>query len=161
MIEKEPSVADEGVLVLPYEPNKFEKILLDVELTKIGITLKTNPSSGGIYKVYSYDEAETQVMMSPWVKVTLRNTNIQGVDAQTNWWPDSLVRINGQVDESRVVLLIQADNTPAFENNVVPVTPLYMGQLESYANDDTLGDALWAGTAFDTGNEATITQIRF
>lgn len=65
MIEKEPSVADEGVLVLPYESNKFEKILLDVELTKIGITLKANPNGYGTYKVYSYDEAETQVMMSP------------------------------------------------------------------------------------------------
>lgn len=95
------------------------------------------------------------------MKVTLRNTNLQGIDAQTNWWPDSLVRINGQVDESRVVLLIQADNTPAFENNVVPVTPLYMGQLESYANDDTLGDALWAGTAFDTGNEAASHKFDF
>ncbi|EJQ89455.1 hypothetical protein ACQVWH_19330 [Bacillus toyonensis] len=161
MIEKEPSVVDEGILVLPYESNKFEKILLDVELTKITVTTKVSPSGSGTYKVYSYDEAETQVMMSPWVKVTLRNTNIQGVDAQTNWWPDSLVRINGQVDESRVVLLIQADNTPAFENNVVPVTPLYMGQLESYANDDTLGDALWAGTAFDTGNEAASHKFDF
>ncbi|MCU5299651.1 hypothetical protein [Bacillus paranthracis] len=153
MIEKEPSIADEGVLVLLYDNSKFEKLLLDVEITKVNY--ETRYTAGNeAYKVYTYDEAaETQVMMSPWVKITLRNTNIQGVDAKTNWWPDSLVRINGQVDKSRVVLLIQADNTPAFEKNVVPVVPLYMGQLESYANDDTLGDALWAGTAFDTGNE--------
>ncbi|HFU6611141.1 MULTISPECIES: hypothetical protein [Bacillus cereus group] len=161
MIEREPSTTDEGIVILPYESNKLENTLMDVELTKVTVSTKIPPNGGNPYKVYSYDEAEVQVMMSPWVKITLRNTNIQGIDAKTNWWPDSLVRINGQVDKSRVVLLIQADNTPAFENNVVPVVPLYMGQLESYANDDTLGDALWAGTAFDTGNEEASHKFNF
>lgn len=145
MIEKEPVFKEGTASVVTFDT--FPKGLIDVEVSKTDIYMKDGDP------VIAYTDANTDVMMSPFVKITLRNPNLQGIDVKTNWWPDSLVRVTGQVDKDRVVLLIQADNTPAFENNVVPVTPLYMGKIESYAKDDQIGDALWAGTAFDTGAE--------
>lgn len=135
MIEKEPVFKDGTATVVAFD--YFLKMLIDVEVSKTDVVIKNGST------IIEYTDANTDVMMSPFVKITLRNPNLEGVDVKTNWWPDSLVRVTGQVDKDRVVLLIQADNTPAFENNVVPVTPLYMGKIESYAKDDQIGDALW------------------
>ncbi|PFF04325.1 hypothetical protein CN324_31375, partial [Bacillus anthracis] len=103
MIEKDPAFKDGTATAVAYD--SFTKILIDVEGSKTDILMKNgNPS-------IDYTSANTDVMMSPFVKITLRNPNLEGVDVKTNWWPDSLVRVTGQVDKDRVVLLIQADNT--------------------------------------------------
>ncbi|MFY0147702.1 MULTISPECIES: hypothetical protein [Bacillus cereus group] len=151
MIEKLPNYADNSIIFMGAEDGKEFKSISDVELAKVNRIPHTDiDKNGKSYVYYTYDYTDTpELMMSPLVKATLRNPNLQSVNVDTNWWPDSLVRITGQVDEYRVVLLIQADRTPAFENNSVPVLPVYMGQLESYGKEDEIADALWAGTAYE------------
>ncbi|MEM5623006.1 hypothetical protein AAHB56_24060 [Bacillus thuringiensis] len=158
MIEQLPNYKDNSLITMGAQDGYETKSIMDVELAEV-TEIKNenrNPNTGEIYYTYSYEYSDSpQLMMSPWVKCTFRNPRLQNVNVDTNWWPDSLVRITGQVDKDRAVLLIQADRTPAFENNVVPVIPVYMGRLESYAADDTIADALWAGSAYDEGDESS------
>ncbi|PFJ16496.1 hypothetical protein COI89_10820 [Bacillus cereus] len=164
MIEKVPNYQDKAVISMGSEDGLEFGTIIDVELAevkKIAHT-KPDPSTGKPITYYNYEYTDNpELMMSPWVKSTFRNPKLQDVDVDTNWWPDSLVRITGQIDTKRVVLLIQADKTPAFENNSVPVTPVYLGRLESYAEDDTISDALWAGSAYDIGNETSSHKFDF
>lgn len=163
MIEKLPSYQEDSFVLMGAEDGLEFQSIMDVELAEVKAIEKTGTDNNGkpyTYTVYEYTD-KPDLMMSPWVKSTLRNPKLTNVNVDTNWWPDSLVRITGQVDADRVVLLIQADTTPAFENNVVPVTPIYLGRLESYASDDTIADALWAGTAFDEGDEASSHAFNF
>ncbi|QWH66237.1 hypothetical protein EXW41_10655 [Bacillus wiedmannii] len=158
MIEQLPNYQDNSLIAMGAQDGYESRSIMDVELAEVKeiVTQNRNPNTGTLYDVYTYEYSDSpQLMMSPWVKCTFRNPRLQNVNVDTNWWPDSLVRITGQVDKDRAVLLIQADRTPAFENNVVPVVPVYMGRLESYAADDTIADALWAGSAYDEGDESS------
>ncbi len=78
MIEKDPAFKDGTAAAVAYD--SFTKILIDVEVSKTDILMKNgNPS-------IDYTSANTDVMMSPFVKITLRNPNLEGVDVKTNWW---------------------------------------------------------------------------
>ncbi|HFU7053811.1 TPA: hypothetical protein ACGN81_000695 [Bacillus cereus] len=163
MIEKLLDYEEDSVIVMGAEDGKEVDYILDVELAGVTVReIQDVDSEGKPYyrTVYDYTD-KPELMMSPWIKSTFRNPKLTNIDADTNWWPDSMVRITGQVDQSRVVLLIQADKTPAFDNNSVPVVPVYMGKLESYAADDTIADALWAGTAYDEGSEVSSHKFDF
>lgn len=111
--------------------------------------------------LFEYTEEKPEIMQSPFMEIVLRNPNLEGIDSETNWWPDSLVRVNGYIDSETIMLLMQADNTPAFENNVVPIIPLYMGKFESFKEGDIGNDALWGGTAFNTGNQDASHNFNF
>lgn len=104
--------------------------------------------------VFEYTKFVEDRQQSPFVKSTLRNPNLADTDVATNWWPDSLVRVKGFVDASTLFIIMQADSTPAFMNNVVPSVPIYWGKFDSFKEGDVGNHALWAGTAFDTGTEA-------
>lgn len=163
MIEKLLDYEEDSVIVMGAEDGREVDYILDVELAGVTVReIQDVDSEGKPYyrTVYDYTD-KPELMMSPWIKSTFRNPKLTNIDADTNWWPDSMVRITGQVDQSRVVLLIQADRTPAFDNNSVPVVPVYMGKLESYAADDTIADALWAGTAYDEGSEVSSHNYNF
>ncbi|MBG9859224.1 hypothetical protein [Bacillus wiedmannii] len=164
MIEQVPNYQDNSIIQMGAQDGYEFQSIMDVELAEVKVTSIRNvrPSDGEVYYTYSYEYTDQpQLMMSPWVKCSFRNPKLINIDADSNWWPDSMVRITGQVDKSRVVLLIQADRTPAFDNNSVPVIPVYMGKLESYAADDTIADALWAGTAYDEGSEVSSHKYDF
>jgi hypothetical protein len=107
--------------------------------------------SGGY--IFEYHESYPDRQQSPFIKSTLRNPNLADTDVATNWWPDSLVRVKGFIDAEHLFVVMQADNTPAFMNNVVPTVPVYWGKFESFKTGDVGNHALWAGTAFDTGSE--------
>ncbi|MDA1850306.1 hypothetical protein PDL09_24365 [Bacillus cereus] len=163
MIEKLLDYEEDSVIVMGAEDGREVDYILDIELAGVTVReIQDVDSEGKPYyrTVYDYTD-KPELMMSPWIKSTFRNPKLTNIDADTNWWPDSMVRITGQVDQSRVVLLIQADKTPAFDNNSVPVVPVYMGKLESYAADDTIADALWAGTAYDEGPEVSSHNYNF
>ncbi|HDR8058679.1 TPA: hypothetical protein QCZ00_003782 [Bacillus cereus] len=163
MIEKVPDYKNNDVIKVGATLGREIKSVMDVELADVIETKTiTTDDKGKEHVTTSYEYLDfPELMMSPWVKITLRNTRLKNINTSSNWWPDSLVRITGQVDKSVVMLLIQADRTPAFENNVVPVVPLYMGRLEGYAKDDAAADALWAGSAFDEGDEDTSHRFNF
>lgn len=108
----------------------------------------------GSTPTFRYTEFDENIQQSPFVKSTLRNSNLQTVAVETNWWPDSLIRVKGLVDTKTVFLVVQADSTPAFRNNVVPTVPIYFGAFVSFKEADVGNQALWAGTAFDSGAES-------
>lgn len=94
-------------------------------------------------------ETDHRVMQSPIVKTTLRAEFLEHVDTpvwHTNWWTDSEIRVKGHVDSTNIFLILQADNAPAWENNVVPTIPLYFGKVISVDGETDEGYALFSGT---------------
>jgi hypothetical protein len=149
MIEQIPSMADGTNFghAVDYQVSHFRGAIdLEVEKSKF-------LDNGSGNWIFEYTQKFPERMQSPFVEMVFRNPNLQGIDAKTNWWPDSLVTVQGFIDSETVFLLFQMDKTPAFENNVVPLTPLYMGDFISFRAGDTGNAALWGGTAFHTGNE--------
>lgn len=147
MLEQVPSITEGGKFGHAVDTSLFRGAIdLEVEKAKYFAT-----GTGGW--IFEYTEKYPERMQSPFVEMVLRNPNLQGIDEKTNWWPDSLVVIQGFIDSETVFLLFQMDKTPAFEYNVVPLTPLYMGDFISFKPGDTGNAALWAGTAFHTGTE--------
>lgn len=130
---------------------------VDVDTERGAIDIETEssayiPMSTGV-PVFEYTESYPERFQSPFAKSTLRNPNLSDTDVATNWWPDSLVRVKGSIDTGHLFIILQADNTPAFMNNVVPTVPVYWGEFESFKDGDVGNHALWTGTAFDTGSE--------
>lgn len=154
MVEALPTIV-EGTTVGCAVDVGTERGAVDIEVTSSSYV----PGSGS--PVFTYGEAEDAVQQSPFVKSTLRNSNLLSTAVETNWWPDSLVRVKGLLDNKTAFLIIQADNTPAFRNNVVPSVPVYMGKFVSFKEGDTGNFALWAGTAFDTGAESASHSFDF
>ncbi|MCC2436208.1 hypothetical protein [Bacillus paranthracis] len=162
MIEQLPNYTDNALIQIGAAEGSEMNSIIDVELAEVKAFERTGRKDGSTYIYYDYEYTDDpQLMMSPWIKCSFRNPKLTSLNVDTNWWPDSLVRVTGQVDSSRVILLIQADKTPAFDNNSVPNIPVYMGKLESYAADDTIADALWAGTAYDEGPEVNSHNFDF
>lgn len=147
MLEKLPDVEDGG----------FFGCAVDVDVERGAIDIEARGSeyisNGAGSYVFTYTDYDDDVYQSPFMKCSLRNANLVQTDVATNWWPDSLVTVRGFIDDSTVFIIVQADPTPAFENNVVPVVPIYWGKFESFKEGDIWNDALWGGTAFDTGDE--------
>lgn len=95
------------------------------------------------------DEADPRVMQSPIVKSTIRAEFLEHIDQpvwHTNWWTDSEVRVKGHVDSVGILLVLQADNAPAWDNNVVPTVPLYFGKINAMDGSKDEGYALFSGT---------------
>lgn len=154
MLDKVPAVADGGVI--GHGHNTYGaaiiRTVIDVEVYDGSLV---GTGSGAVYQTIS----DPDTFQSPFVKSTLRNSNLTGTNVDSNWWPDSVVRVKGFIDSETLFIVLQADNTPAFQNNVVPSVPIYWGKFESFKVGDTGNHALWAGTAFDTGNESASHQF--
>lgn len=104
--------------------------------------------SGENYEAY-ITKTDHHVMQSPIVKSTLRAEFLEKMDNPlwyTNWWTDSEVRFRGYVDSNTIFLIMQADNAPAWEKNLVPTVPLYFGKILSLDGDKDEGYALFSGT---------------
>lgn len=103
----------------------------------------------GSITVYSFDskDAELTLMQSPMMKVKTRETGAVNNGWLTNWWADSKMRVEGLVSPETVSLIIQSDNTAAYDDNNVPTIPIYMGQLIPEDSADTNESVLFGGTA--------------
>ncbi len=148
MLESLPDIAE----------NEFFGCAVDTSLERGAIDIETQLSAfilipGAPDPIFKYTDFNENIQQSPFAKSTLRNPNLSKTDVATNWWPDSLIRIKGFADAHTLFLIMQADNTPAFMNNVVPSVPVYWGKFESFKQGDSGNYALWVGTAYDTGNE--------
>lgn len=153
MCENIPSVVEGGTFGCAVETTNSmstERGSVDIEVEKSDYI----PSASGGSHIFEYTEFYEDRQQSPFPKSTLRNSNLTKTDVATNWWADSLIRIQGRIDTEHVFVVIQADNTPAFRDNVVPTIPLYWGRFVSFKDGDVGNDALWCGTAFDTGTES-------
>jgi hypothetical protein len=149
MIEKLPDVTEGEIFGHGYNLGTVERNCVDVETKETAYV-----RDGNGYYQFTYTVFDADVQQSPFIKSTLRNPNLTLTDIATNWWPDSSIRVKGFVDASTLFVIVQADNSPAFANNVVPSVPIYWGQFTSFKEGDTGNHALWAGTAFDTGAES-------
>jgi len=80
-----------------------------------------------------------ETMQSPIVPINIRRHSLDnvykdndlGIDIyDTNWWEDSDIKVKGQLDYRTIFLIIEADNTSAFEGNVVSTVPFYFGEID-------------------------------
>lgn len=93
------------------------------------------------------EKQDLLTMQSPMMKVKTREIGTQTNGWLTNWWPDSKIRVEGLVSAQTVSLIIQADNTAAYDDNNVPTIPIYLGQLDALDATDTNEAVLFGGTA--------------
>ncbi len=131
---------------------------LDIEVEEAA--WKTDANTSGVYTV---TKAHLERMQSPIMTAGLR-TNLldsyysSGLSAPaqfTNWWYDSELSIKGHLTGTNLFLIIQADNVPAPEGNLVPSIPLYFGKIEPIEE----GDEAYAMFAGSVPRESTIDGI--
>ncbi|WP_411685051.1 hypothetical protein [Aeromonas caviae] len=118
---------------------------LDIEV--LGTEFSRGPESSSLELAIT--KADPRVMQSPMVKTTLRAQFLEHINNpiwHTNWWTDSEIRVRGYVDSRTIFLILQADNAPAWESNLVPTIPLYFGRINSTDGDGDEGYALFGGT---------------
>lgn len=156
MCEDIPTVAEGGAIGCAVDVST-ERGAVDIETEESNFVVLTGASTATFQYLKTFEDRQ----QSPFAKSTLRNSNLAKTDVATNWWPDSLVRVQGLIDSEHLFIVLQADNTPAFRDNVVPSVPVYWGRFESFKAGDVGNDALWAGTAFDSGTESASHSFDF
>lgn len=140
---KDLPVVEEGVLnVYPLDTPQG---VIDVE----NLSYKPLSTSGSNGTSYSFEpqNSHPEIMQSPMMQIKTREVGTASNGWMTNWWPDSLVRVEGSVSGETVALIIQADNTAAYADNNVPTIPIYMGQLVPEDPSDKNESVLFGGTA--------------
>ncbi|MDQ0176225.1 hypothetical protein [Bacillus chungangensis] len=145
MLDKLPNMKDGSVILTPWSDESKEderlRMALDVEVTVIDF--KDTTAASAFVKV-----ANITVMQSPIVESSLRAKFLENVDypyMDTNWWADSEVSIKGHIDSNNIFITIQTDNTPMWENNTIPIVPLYFGDIVPLDEGDP-AIVLFAGT---------------
>lgn len=127
--------------ILSASPYHVIRSVLDIEV----LGSRWEPT----YKEAVISDTDPRIMQSPIVKTTLRAEFLEYIDDpvwHTNWWTDSEVRMRGHVDSHTIFLIMQADNAPDWEKNLVPTIPLYFGRILSLDGDKDEGYALFSGT---------------
>lgn len=160
MLDKLPDIKEGSNLLTPWglEPDDDKRLqmALDVEVTEIDFK-STNAGSEYVKK------GNITVMQSPIVEMALRSKFVETIDypyMDTNWWDDSEISIKGHLDSKSMFLVIQTDNTPMWEDNVVPIVPLYFGDIVATDEGDP-AIALFAGTVPKGGDAETVSKFDF
>lgn len=150
---------DDGDPEQEYKPSELEKMLqmaLDVEVVEMDY------SSGSKSSLY-IKKAVPMTMQSPIVKCSLRPQFTESIDypfMHTNWWTDSEIAVRGYIDSNSIFVVMQADNVPAWENNLVPTVPLYFGNIVPLDEGDE-AVALFAGTVPPGSNQEQVAEFDF
>ncbi|BAU28169.1 hypothetical protein DFP93_101246 [Aneurinibacillus soli] len=150
--EHMPSIENEGWSIMPWDNWRYGTVdavdrrtmnnaAVDIEVWK------TQYNENADFVIL---EPEPYCMQSPIVKSTLRwsepplerkyNPSYKIEDTKTNWWYDSEIRLTGFIDNYSMFFSLQADNTPAWEDNVVPKVPLYFGAFEPLKKEGENGE---------------------
>lgn len=158
MLEKLPNIQNNSNLLVTWRGTDDDllRMALDIEVTDVTLNTLYND---GIVKI-----ADPLVMQSPIVESTIRAKfldNSQNYPYQeTNWWADSEVSLRGRIDSNNIFVVLQADNTTMWDYNVVPIIPLYFGDIVPIDEGDP-AIALFAGTV-PTGNDKdTVSKFDF
>ena len=124
--------------------------VLDVELAEYKAKLVTSSDSSSLTILFDdvmLPANKPLTMQSPITEVKMRISN--EMRWATNWWPDSLVTVQGWIDEEVVAVVLQSDPAAAPDDALVPIVPLYWGAVKSLdtASDGSIDHTLFAGTA--------------
>lgn len=160
MLDKLPNISEGSVVYTPWgledDDDKRLQMALDIEVTAIDFK---STSAGSEY----VKTANPTVMQSPIVEAALRAPFLENLDypyMDTNWWADSEVSFKGHLDSKGMFLIIQVDNTPMWEDNVVPIVPLYFGDIVPMDEGDP-AIALFAGTVPPGTDQDTVAKFNF
>lgn len=138
-------------IVLGWRGDEEEQLraALDIEVESshwAGGDAKTSPR-------FEVTKAEGGRMQSPIIQAGLRTNLLEqyysadyGSAVQyTNWWHDSEITIKGNLTEDSFFFVVQCDNVPAPEGNLVPSIPFYFGKIDALEEGDN-PYALFAGS---------------
>jgi hypothetical protein len=150
-LEKLPSFELMTDAVITHPVNTGDKVrgALDIEVSEAS----ASPSYSGDTGEVTIKTANLNVMQSPIAECTLRSTSLEDkynesynfAQQVTNWWKDSEIRVKGFIDSNTIFVILQCDNAPAWEDNLIPTIPIYFGKIDPIeAGDDAT--ALFVGT---------------
>ncbi|OBR67750.1 hypothetical protein A7K91_08425 [Paenibacillus oryzae] len=143
MIEQTSGLVENNPdIVLMWEGSEADAQLraaLDIEVEKA--EWKTDAQTTGVYTVTlaHLDRMQSPIMTAGLRTKLLDNYYSSGLSAPaqfTNWWYDSELSIKGHMTPTNLFLIIQADNVPAPEGNLVPSIPLYFGKIDPIEEGD-------------------------
>ncbi len=144
MMKDKPTITEGKINVYP---DSNPRGVIDVEnLDFTPFKIAASGPSGASY-TFESKTPELTLMQSPMMKVKTRETGTLTNGWLTNWWADSKIRVEGLVSEETVSIIIQSDNTAAYDDNNVPTIPIYMGQLIPEDPADSNESVLFGGTA--------------
>jgi hypothetical protein len=126
----------------------LKRAVLDIEVEE-----SMWDTSGGSAPRFTVTKTEPGRMQSPIIQAGLRTNLLEsyfdstiGYAIQnTNWWNDSEISIKGHLTDTNMFFIVQCDNVPAPEGNLVPVIPLFFGKLDPVEDGD-VAYALFAGS---------------
>ncbi|OLN21700.1 hypothetical protein BTO30_13435 [Domibacillus antri] len=142
MLNSAPTIPVSNEVVFPTSAASIRDVL-DIEL--LGYEPKLI-EGGTSYEIIRTD-VQHLIMQSPMTPVSTRNIGTSDNGWMTNWWPDSKLKVEGFIDGEVLSLLIRADNTAAYDDNQVPMIPVYFGPLVPLDPADTDHASLFAGSA--------------
>lgn len=118
----------------------LKRAALDIEVEGTAWVTSGSSSNG----VFTITKADGDRMQSPIMQAGLRAKFLESYRDEkynssvmyTNWWSDSEISIKGTLTDTSLCFILQADNVPAPEGNLVPTIPLYFGKLDSVEEGD-------------------------
>jgi hypothetical protein len=152
MVEELKGLApDYADIVLAWDSDKEDGLLraaVDIEVEDS----EWKPMGTG-FPAFTVTKSEGGRMQSPVMQAGLRSKLMEkyyepkynSAVQYTNWWSDSEISIKGTLTDTNAFLIIQADNVPAPEGNLVPMIPFYFGKLDPIEDGD-IAYALFAGS---------------
>lgn len=107
------------------------------------VTIMTDDKGFGVHKAsldiefYSETEYYEEMKQSPIITLKLKGDTGESVSAigklnfrsNTNWWGDSLIRLQGVFDEVSSYFTLKVDSAPIWEDNTVTLVPFFFGNL--------------------------------
>lgn len=154
MVESLKGLTPHGTnICLPWIDSSDKGLLrasLDIEVEESAWVTSGSSSSGGVFTITKADGSR---MQSPVMQAGLRakfmeayrDENYNSAVMYTNWWEDSEISIKGTLTDTNMFFIVQADNVPAPEGNLVPTIPLYFGKLDPIEEGDN-AYALFTGS---------------
>lgn len=124
-----------------------KRAALDIEVES---SIWTN---NGTSDVFTVNKAEGGRMQSPIIQAGIRSQLMESYFSpeynsavqNTNWWNDSEISFKGTLTGTNAFFIVQSDNVPAPEGNLVPIIPFYFGKLDPIEEGDE-AYALFAGS---------------
>lgn len=77
----------------------------------------------------------------------------------TNWWNDSKILLQGNIDTNSFCFILRADNAPIWHDGKVPQTPFYFGDVIDKGTGEFVPVAMFGGKAVDRNFDFDNTEV--